>query len=259
MEISNKVVWFLLVACAWSVDVRISAAQVTVFGAASLTEALREIASNYQQRSGDKIVFNFGASSTLARQIEEGAPADVFFSADETQMNRLEEKGLIVGGTRRNLLSNALVIVVAAENGAEVRSPKDLARPDIRRIAIGDPRAVPIGVYAHLYLEKVGVWGSVASKVVPTENVRGALAAVESGNAEASIVYKTDALISKKVVIAYSVPVSEGPEIRYPVALTKQAKDQNASKRFLAYLDDEPSVKVFEKRGFIVVRKPERK
>lgn len=259
MEIAKTVVWLFVVIGGLSVDPRISAAQVTVFGAASLTEALREIASNYQQQSGDKIVFNFGASSTLARQIEEGAPADVFFSADETQMNRLEEKGLIVGGTRRNLLSNELVIVVAAQNGAAVRSPKDLARPDIRRIAIGDPRAVPIGVYARRYLEKVGVWETIASKVVPTENVRGALAAVESGNAEASIVYKTDALISKKVVVVYSVPANEGPEIRYPVALTKQAKDPNASKRFLTYLADEPVAKVFEKRGFIVVRNPERK
>jgi molybdate transport system substrate-binding protein len=256
MQSANFLIQFLLISYVCSVSLRLSAAQVTVFAAASLTDALREIAVNYQQQSGDKIVFNFGASSTLARQIEEGAPADVFFSADDAQMKRLEGKGLMVERTLRNLLSNALVIVVAAENGANVRSPKDLARPEIRRVALGDPKAVPIGVYARKYLEKAGLWKAVASKVVPTENVRGALAAVESGNAEASIVYKTDALISKKVVIAYSVPLSEGPEVRYPVALIKEAREPNASERFLAYVASEPAAKVFEKRGFVVNRNP---
>lgn len=248
----------LLIASSLSGNLPLSAAEVKVFAAASLREALQEIAGRYQHQSPDNIVFNFGASSTLARQIEEGAPVDIFFSADEAQMSRLESKGLIMKGTRCNLLSNGLVIVVAAENGANVRSPKDLARPEIHRIALGDPRAVPVGVYARQYLEKLGLWDSIAPKVVPMENVRGAMAAVESGNAEAGIVYKTDALISKKVVVAYSVPLNEAPAIRYPVARSKEAREPDASTKFLAYLASQPTAEVFEKRGFIVLPNSER-
>src|SRR5215475_5567566 len=121
---------------------RCYAAEVRVFAAASLTDAMKEVAVAYEKGSGDKVVFNFGASSMLARQIEEGAPADIFFSADEAKMDGLASKGLIEKGTRKDRLSNALVIVVAAEQGASVNSPKDLAAPSIKRIALGDPRAV---------------------------------------------------------------------------------------------------------------------
>lgn len=230
------------------------AADLTVFAAASLTDALREIALDYQKPGGDRVVFNFAGSSTLARQIQAGAPADLFFSADEAQMNRLQSKGEIVEGTRQDRLSNSLVIVVAAENGASVHSPRDLAEPGVRRITLGDPKAVPIGVYARSYLAKLGLWEAVAPKVVPTENVRGALAAVEEGNADASIVYKTDALISKKVVIAYTVPLEQGPKIRYPVALVRGAKEPHASERFLAWLASERATKIFERRGFVVLK-----
>jgi molybdate transport system substrate-binding protein len=229
------------------------AADVTVFAAASLVESLKELATLYKQQTTQTVVFNFAASSTLARQIEEGAPADVYFSADEAQMNRLEQKGLLMAGTRRDLLSNTLVVVVAAEHGVKVRSPRDLIRPDIHRIALGDPLAVPIGVYAREYLQKAGLWDRVAPKVVPTENVRGALAAVESGNADASIVYLTDALTSKKVTIAYRVPAEDSPKIRYPVALVRTAR-QPASREFIEFLVSSPSRKVFENRGFKVIR-----
>ena len=239
---------------AFMLNYRLKSAEVMVFAAASLTESLREIGTHYEKQTSDKIFFNFGASSTLARQIEEGAPADMFFSADEDQMNRLDNKGLIV--SRRAVLSNVLVIIVSAKHGANVHSPKDLLRPEIRRITLGDPRAVPIGVYARRYLEKAGLWQAVASKVVPTENVRGALAAVESGNADASIVYRTDALTSRKVAVAFVVPASEGPEIRYPVALVKGAKEVQAANQFISYLETGEATKIFEKRGFLVLHKP---
>jgi len=228
-------------------------AEITVFAAASLVESLREIGTNYEHLTGKTVVFNFAGSSTLARQIEEGAPADIFFSADEAQMDRLEQKGHLVEGSRHDLLSNTLVIVVAAEHGVNVRSPKDLSRPDIHRLALGDPISVPIGVYTREYLEKIGLWKSVVSRIVPTENVRGALAAVESGNAEASIVYKTDALTTRKVTIAYRVPAEDGPRIRYPVALLKGATQPAESKAFLEFLAGDAARNVFEKRGFVVV------
>src|SRR6267142_2234530 len=117
------------------------AAEIKVFAAASLTDVLQQVAADYEKESGDRIIFNFGASSMLARQIEEGAPADIFFSADEAKMDGLESKGLIEKGTRKVRLSNTLVIVVATENGAAVNSPKDLAAASIKRVALGDPRA----------------------------------------------------------------------------------------------------------------------
>src|SRR5881394_2553583 len=186
------------------------AAEVVLFAAASLSEALKDIASDYQKQSGDKIVMTLAASSTLARQLVEGAAADIFFSADEAKMDALEKQGLILVETRTNLLSNVLVIVVSREGGAAISGPKDLANGKVGRIALADPGIVPAGVYAREYLEKQNLWASVKGKVIPTENVRGALAAVESGNVDAGIVYRTDAAISKKVKVAYEVPVQDG-------------------------------------------------
>jgi len=228
------------------------AAQISVFAAASLIETLKEIGSVYEHQTTNQVVFNFAGSSTLARQIEEGAPADIFFSADEAQMNRLERKELLAPGTRRDLLSNSLVMVVAADHGAKLQSPQDLLRSDIHRLALGDPVAVPIGVYARQYLEKIGLWDRVKAKVVPVENVRAALAAVAAGNAEASIVYQTDALISTRVTIAYRVPLEQSPSIRYPVALIQGANQNVAAKDFLQFLGNDVARTVFEKRGFMV-------
>jgi molybdate transport system substrate-binding protein len=231
------------------------AAEVTVFAAASLTESLNEIAAAYETQSTDRIIFNFGASSTLARQIEEGAPADIFFSADEAKMDRLEGKGLILKETRKSFLSNSLVIVVAADGGAMIESPKDLATDKVKRLALAEPNSVPAGIYAREYLEKQHLWSAVEAKVVPTENVRGALAAVEAGNVEAGIVYKTDAAISRKVKVACQIPARDTPDIHYPAAVVRGSKRLEAAKAFLEYLATEEAGKVFERHGF-VVRKP---
>jgi len=228
------------------------AAEIHVFAAASLTDALKEIAVDYEKKTGDKLQFNFAASSVLARQIEEGAPADLFFSADEPKMDALDKKGLLVAGTRKSILSNSLVIVVPTDSALVLKSAKGLTSPEIKKIAVGEPKTVPAGVYAKAYLEKLGIWEQVSAKIVPTENVRASLAAVESGNVEAGIVYKTDALISKKVKVAYEVPVAEGPAISYPVALVKDSKTPAESKALLEYLESKPAAVVFEKFGFIV-------
>ena len=246
----------ILPAVALLAFLRCEAAEVRVFAAASLTDSMKEVANAYEKESGDKVVFNFGASSTLARQIEEGAPADIFFSADEAKMDALDAQGLILKPTRRTRLSNTLVIVVAREQGAAIASPKDLADPRVKRIALGDPRAVPIGVYAKGYLEGLNLWKAVGPKVVPTENVRAALAAVEAGNADASIVYRTDAAISKKVKVAFEVPSRDGPKISYSMAMVKGARELRAAEKFLAHLNSEDAAKVFRKFGFIVVDPP---
>lgn len=231
---------------------RLPAADINVFAAASLSDVLKEIAKTYEKETGDKVVFNFGASSLLARQIEEGAPADIFFSADEAKMDGLEKKGLILKETRKSRLSNTLVIVVEKSSDLVVQSAKDLAQEKIKRLALAEPASVPAGIYAKSYLEKIGAWDKVAGKVVPTENVRGALAAVESGNVEAAIVYKTDAAISKKVRVAFEVPAREAPDISYPIAVVKESRQTEAAKKFLKRLGSEDPGKVFERYGFIV-------
>lgn len=195
-----------------SLPAALPAAEVKVSAAASLTDALRELATSYEKQSGDTVLFNLGASSTLARQIQEGAPADVFFSADEEKMNGLE-RGHLAPGTRRSLLSNSLVVVVAADGPLRMSAIRDLAQPRFRALALAEPQTVPAGIYAKEYLRKIGLWSVVIDRVIPTENVRAALAAVESGNVEAGIVYKTDALISRKVRVAWEVPRGEGPDI----------------------------------------------
>jgi len=242
----------ILTGAVLAIDWPANAATVNVFAAASLMDSLKAISETYAKQSGDKLVFNFAASSTLARQIEAGATADIFFSADEAKMDWLEQKGLIDPATRRSRLSNALVIVVAAEAGASISSASDLTRAGVRRVAVGDPRAVPVGVYAREYLEKQGLWKALQPKLVITENVRAALSAVESGDADAGIVYKTDALISKKVRVGFVVPPAAGPKISYPMALVKNAKAYEAARKFLNYLESVEAGKVFERYGFIL-------
>ena len=233
--------------------VPLAADEVLVFAAASLTDALREIAGGYEKTSGDTIVFNFASSSVLARQIREDAPADLFISADEVKMNELQKRGLIDPKTRRSVLSNTLVIVVPASGGMRISSARELAEDRIRTVALAEPTSVPAGIYARQYLLKIGVWGRVARKLIPLENVRSALAAVESGNVDCGIVYRTDSLISRHVRVAVQVPREEGPAISYPFAVTKNARAPEAARRFLAHLTSEPALAVFRRYGFLVL------
>ncbi len=229
------------------------AAEVQVFAAASLTDALREISAAYEKEQSDKIVLNLGASSALARQIQEGAPADLFLSADEAKMNSLEKKKLLLAGTRKSVLSNTLVIVVPNDSSLKIASAKDLAASNIRALALAEPQTVPAGIYAKEYLQKIGIWSKVIDRVIPTENVRAALAAVESGNVDAGIVYRTDAGISKKVRIAHEVPRAEGPIISYPFAALAEAEHPDAARKFLAYLESPAALDVFRKFGFLIL------
>lgn len=233
----------------------VRAAELTVHAAASLTDAMKELAPLYEKANpGNKLLFNFGASSQLARQIKEGAPADVFFSADEAQMDGLEKAGLLAPGTRANLLGNTLVIVVPTDSPQKVAAAADLVRPEFKKLAVAEPNTVPVGVYTKEYLTKLGLWEAILPKVVPTDNVRASLAAVESGNVEAGTVYKTDALISKKVKIAYEVPAAEGPKIRYPLAALKNSKNAAQSAKLLSFLGGNEARAVFARYGFTTLK-----
>ena len=248
----KKFLQMIAMACVLMLAAATRAADLTVFAAASLTDSLKQIGSNYEQQTGQRVDFNFEASSVLARQIEQGAPADIFFSADETQMERLAAQSLIDPATRQDRLANSLVVVVPADSTLQIDSAGDLAGDGVKRIALGDPRAVPAGVYTKAWLTKLQLWDAVEPKVVPMENVRAALAAVDSDNVDAGVVYKTDAAISKNVKIAYEVPRADGPDIRYPMAVVKASPQPEAAAKFLKYLDSDDAANVFKKFGFII-------
>lgn len=230
------------------------AGEITVFAAASLTDAVTEIGAAHKRATGDKVRFNFAASNTLVRQIEAGAPADLFFSADDAQMDVLANKGLIDKTTRTALLGNTLVIVTSRD-APPISKLSDLAGPAVRRLSVGDPKAVPAGVYAKTHLEELGLWKRLQPKLIPAENVRAALAVVESGNAEAGIVYKTDAAVSKNVKVALEIPATEGPRIVYPVALVSGSRHAAAARKFLARLTEKEAGAVFRKLGFTLMTK----
>jgi len=227
--------------------------EILVSAAASLTDALNTISKGYQSKSKNTVRFNFGPSSGLSRQIQEGAPADIFFSADVPQMDALDKKNLLEPGTRKDLLSNQLVIIVPADSKLPITSPRDLLNSDIKRIALAEPASVPVGVYTREYLTNEGLWDQVKGRLAITQDVRATLASVESGNVEAGFVYKTDAAVSNKVRIVYEVPLDKGPKIIYPVAIVKESKQKNTARDFLSYLVTPGSKELFKKYGFIVL------
>jgi molybdate transport system substrate-binding protein len=230
-----------------------SADEILVSAAASLTDVLKEISAAYQAKSQHKVNFTFGPSSILSRQIEEGAPADIFFSADLPQMDALDKNGRLEPGTRKNLLSNQLVIIVPADSKLALSSAKDLLKTEVKKIALAEPTSVPVGVYSSKYLADEGLWDRLKPKVVPVQDVRATLAAVESGNVEAGFVYKTDAAVSKKVKIVYEVPIDKGPRITYPVAIVKESKRKDAARDFMNYVQSRAAKDAFKKYGFVVL------
>jgi molybdate transport system substrate-binding protein len=223
--------------------------QVVVSAAVSLTEVLQQLAPMYQAKSGDRVVLNLGSSNTLARQIAFGAGADLFISADEAQMNAVAAQ--IDSASRVDLLSNQLAIAVPDDRPRTLTSARDLLDPALRRIAIGDPSAVPAGVYAKQYLQKLGIWADLASKVVPSGSVRLALTAVESGAADAAIVYHTDVATATHAKEALVIPAGDGPRIVYPAAVVRAGKNQEGGRRLLAFLRSPDALAVFTRAGFI--------
>jgi len=226
------------------------AAELKVSAAASLSDALKALAPAYEQKTGDKLIFNFGASGTLARQIKEGAPADVFLSADELRVDQLEKAGLLLDGTRQVLLLNSLVIVVPADSRWTLGALSELPGLKLTHIAIGEPATVPVGTYTKEVLKKAGLLEALSPSFIPLDNVRAVLAAVESGNADLGFVYRTDALISKKVRIALEVPASIAPRIAYPVAVLKASTVPAEAKVFAQFLKSPEASAVFLKYGF---------
>ncbi len=226
-----------------------------VSAAVSLAGVLETLVAAYERDTGSAVELNVAASSALAVQIMAGAPVDLFISADLFQMDRVADEGLVRTQTRVDLLSNQLVVIVPmvpADVTASLTAPAALLEPRFGRIAIGDPDGVPVGVYARAYLESAGLWDALRDRIVPVRSARAALATVETGAVDAGIVYRTDAMASAGVRVVFEIPVSEGPAIAYPAALTTQARNPEAAERLLAYLQGPHARVVFEQAGFIV-------
>ena len=231
---------------------------VTVFAAASMKNAIDNINAAFTKATGVRVVASLAASSVLAKQIEQTAPADVFASADLEWMDYVEQKKLIKGGTRVNLLGNKLVLIAPKDSkigDVTIGQGFDLAKlAGDGRIAVADVRAVPAGKYAKAALEKLGGWAAAEPKLASAENVRAALALVGRGEAPLGIVYETDAKVEKNVKIVGYFPEDSHPPITYPVALTANAKPEAA--QYLAFLRSGLAKTVFETYGFTFLIKP---
>jgi molybdate transport system substrate-binding protein len=226
--------------------------EIMIYAAASLRDALQALAPACEPVASARLVFNFGASNDLARQILAAQKADIFFSADEDWMDRVSEQGLVDAASRRSLLSNRLVVVVPLDRPATLSASDALTAPNVVRISLADPEAVPAGKYARTWLEKTGHWAAVQAKVVPALDVRAVLAAVESGAVDAGVVYRTDAAVSKDVRIAYEVPEAEGPRISYAVAVLEDRPQHETARRVLDCLAGDEALRTFETFGFQV-------
>jgi molybdate transport system substrate-binding protein len=228
-----------------------SAETITVFAAASLKDALDENVKAYQAGSDDRVVVSYAASSALAKQIESGAPADIFISADLDWMDYLDQRHLIKAGTRLNLLRNRLVLIAPAESKAAVTIAPGFPLADMLgngRLAMANPDSVPAGKYGKASLEFLGVWRDVQPKVAPAENVRAALVLVSRDEAPFGIVYKTDAAVEPRVRIVAEFPENSHPPVIYPAALAAAGK--SAAAAFLDSLSKPAARAVFVKYGF---------
>jgi molybdate transport system substrate-binding protein len=224
---------------------------ILVFDAASLTDVVEELGRTFTQQSHVPMKSSPAASSALAKQIEAGAAADVFFSADLEWMDYLEQRKLLRPGSRHDVVRNRLVLIAPADSKVSVKIAPgfDLLKTlGDGKLATGDPDSVPVGKYAHSALEKLGVWNSVSGRIVRAENVRSALAFVARGEAPLGIVYRTDALAEKRVRIVDVFPEDSHPPIVYPIALTNRARP--AAQRFLDFVTSDAAKPIFRRYGF---------
>lgn len=227
--------------------------KITVFAAASLTNAMQDIATQYKKEKNVEVVSSFASSSTLARQIEAGAPADLFISADQKWMDYAAEKKAIAKDSRETLLGNSLV-VVAAKDSAQTPITINAQTPwttllNGGRLAVGDPQHVPAGIYAKEALQKLGAWDTLSPKLAPAEDVRGALALVERDEAPLGIVYGSDAVASKGVKVVGTFPEDSHKKVEYPLAIVEGHKNATMS-AFYDYLQGPQASAIFKRYGF---------
>lgn len=224
--------------------------EVQVFAAASLTDCLDEIITLYQEESADTIIPVYEASGTLKKQIEEGADCDIFISANQKHMDGLEEAGAIDSATRKDLLGNSLTLIASEEKAEQVTSIADLQNDTIELVAIGEPSEVPAGQYAQEAFENLGMWDTIQPKLVYAKNVRAVLNYVDSGDADAGLVYHTDALLLEHGKIIGDAPADSYTAVYYPAAVMQAAPQPEAAAAFYEFLQTEQAKEIFEKYGF---------
>ncbi|BFH60632.1 molybdate ABC transporter substrate-binding protein [Paenibacillus azoreducens] len=226
---------------------------LTISAAASMTDALNEIKQTYEtEHPNIELSFNFGGSGALQKQIEQGAPADLFLSAAVKNMKPLVEQKLIEEGKEKTLLKNELVAIVPADTQASIAAMDDLNKAEVKKVAIGIPESVPAGNYAKEALTNSKLWEPLQPKMVQAKDVRQVLQYVETGNADAGFVYKTDALTSSKAKIAFTVDPASYSPVEYPIGIVKATKHAQEAEDFYNYLQSKASLDVFIKYGFSV-------
>jgi molybdate transport system substrate-binding protein len=251
--------WLLQALCGlllWLPATAATARDLLVFGAASLRDALDAVIEEYQARGGAPIRAAYASSSTLARQIEQGAPADIFISASPEWMDYVEERGLVREGSRADLLGNGLVLVAPLDSKTtlEIAPGFDLIGAlDGGRLAMGDPDHVPAGIYGRAALESLGVWAAVAPDVARAENVRGALALVARGEAPLGVVYRSDAVADASVKVVDDFPQDSHPAIVYPIAIMADSKHAETG-ALVELLESEAAGALFERFGFTMLK-----
>lgn len=227
--------------------------KIVIFAAASTQESVEAISEDFRRlHPVVEISASFASSATLAKQIAEGASADLFLSASPQWVKFLEERKMVA--EQQNLLGNELVAVVSVDTSLSITKPEDLLKDDVGHLALGDPDSVPAGIYAKQALSQLGLWEKLHDKLVSAEDVRHALAMVETGAAEAGIVYATDAAVSKKVKLAFPFETGLTEPIVYPLILLKPGADNRAAVEFYRYLQSEAAAALFRQAGFRVQR-----
>ncbi|ADM71208.1 Molybdate-binding periplasmic protein [Paenibacillus polymyxa E681] len=227
--------------------------ELTISAAASLTDALKEIQHSYEStHTGIQLNFNFGGSGALEKQIEQGAPSDLFLSASTKNMKSLVDQQLIDTKKQKTWLTNELVAVIPADGTMNIASVTDLTKREVKKVAIGIPESVPAGNYALEALTKAKLWDTLQSKLVQAKDVRQVLQYVETGNADVGFVYKTDALTSQKAKIAFEVDSKTYSPVEYPIGIVKASKHIQEAEDFYAYLQSQESLNIMAKYGFTI-------
>jgi molybdate transport system substrate-binding protein len=225
--------------------------ELFVSAAASLTDVLKELSAAYTAKEPTvKLTFTFGASGALQTQIEEGAPSDIFMSAAQKQMDALDQKSLLLTGTRKDLLVNKVVLITPKGNTKGVKSFEDVNTDKVKKIALGEPKAVPVGQYSEEIFTYLKCLKEVKSKAVYGSDVRQVLTWVESGDADCGIVYATDAATSQNIDVVAQAPTGSHKPVVYPVAVLKSSKQADAAKAFLDFLSTDEAKTIFVKYGF---------
>ncbi len=227
--------------------------ELHIAAAASLTDAMKELAADYEKdHSNVKLTFNFGSSGALQQAIENGGQTDIFFSAAQKQMNALDEAGALAPDTRTNLLINEVVLIVPNDSTKNIASFNDLTRDDVEHIALGEPKGVPVGQYTEEILTNLNILDAVNSKAVYGSDVRQVLSWVETGDADCGVVYATDAAVSDKVKVTATAPADSHKPVIYPAAIIKDTKQLDAAKDFMKFVTGDAAKTVFEKYGFAI-------